>query len=108
MSTQPEPEDDIAMIAACTLVTALLRGGRADIYYDLRDPRPASRVMLQLARLAAANMTASGRALGRTEDEARQDALECLAEQVAQCELGLLDVNVVYDPATSMIRHARA
>ena len=45
---------------------------------------------------------------GRTEDEARADALEWLDAQLAHTEIELLESGAVFNPATSVLGHGAA
>jgi hypothetical protein len=96
-----EPEDAEALIGACRLVDGWLRHRGANIKMD--DPRAVLSLIVQLTRITTTAVLAVGRETGRTEDEARGDALAWLAEQTTACELELLDSGRVYDPATSII-----
>ena len=58
-----------------------------------------ARVVFQLIDIAVAVMLAERREAGRTEEEARAEAVEWLDAQAAHTEIELLDSGVVLNPA---------
>jgi hypothetical protein len=101
-----EPEDTVAMIDACRLVAALLRGEQAKV--AMRDTNKAGRLITQLARVAGGALLVRAQEAGHGGEAAHQAAAE-LAAQVLDCESELLTTTGrVYDPAASMVKTASA
>ena len=67
------------------------------------DPQALTRVVFTLIDITVAVMLAERLEAGRTEEEARAEAIEWLDAQAAHTEIELLDSGVVFNPAASVL-----
>src|SRR6266480_7330323 len=93
--------DHAAAITALRAVRERLRGQRISARAD--DPEALARVAFMLVDITVAVMLRERQEAGRTEDEARADAIEWLEAQVAHTEIEMLESGVVFNPATSVL-----
>jgi hypothetical protein len=95
--------DNAAAITALTAVRERLRGQRISARTD--DPDALARVAFMLIDLAAAVLLRQCQEAGRTEDEARADAIHCMDGQAAHMEIELLESGAVFNPAASVLAY---
>src|SRR6266699_5667711 len=93
--------DHAAVITALRAVRERLRGQRISARAD--DPEAVARVAFMLIDITVAVMLRERQEAGRTEDEARADAIEWLETQVAHTEIELLESGAVFNPATPVL-----
>jgi len=93
--------DHAAVITALRAVRERLRGQRISARAD--DPEALARVAFMLIDITVAVMLRERQEAGRTEDEARADAIEWLETQVAHTEIELLESGAVFNPATPVL-----
>jgi len=93
--------DYAAVITALRAVRERLRGQRISARAD--DPEALARVAFMLIDITVAVMLRERQEAGRTEDEARADAIEWLEAQVAHTEIELLESGAVFNPATPVL-----
>jgi len=93
--------DHAAAITALRAVRERLRGQRISARAD--DPEALARVAFMLIDITVAVMLRERQEAGRTEDEARADAIEWLEAQVAHTEIEILESGAVFNPATSVL-----
>ncbi len=89
------------MITALEGVRDRLRGRRISARTD--DPEALARLVFMLIDIAVAVLLRQGQEAGRTEDEARAEAIGWVAAQVAHMETELLELGAVYNPAASVL-----
>jgi hypothetical protein len=97
-------ENQRVLIDACRLTAAVLNGETPRIVLPIDQAAPLAG---QLAHIAGVALTVAGQQAGLPEDEARQRALQWLAEQITGAELELLGHGIVYGPEQSMVRGGR-
>jgi len=90
-----------AVITALRAVRERLRGQRISARTD--DPQALAQVVFMLIDITVAVMLAERQEAGRTEDEARAEAIEWLDAQSAYAEIELLESGAVFNPATSVL-----
>lgn len=83
------PENTEAMLEGYHLVAAVLR--REAVRLNMGDIALAGRLIVALARRAATEMYDRRREAGLSDAEARDSALEHLADAMTACEFDLLD-----------------
>ncbi len=93
--------DHAAAITALRAVRERLRGQRISARTD--DPEALARAVFMLIDITVAVMLAQRQEAGRTEDEARAEAIEWLDAQTANAEIELLESGAVFNPATSVL-----
>lgn len=93
--------DHAAAITALAAVRERLRGQRISARTD--DPEALARVTFMLIDIAAAVLLRQCQEAGRTEDEARADAIQWMAAQAANMEIELLESGAVFSPAGSVL-----
>jgi hypothetical protein len=93
--------DHAAAITALRAVRERLRGQRISARTD--DPQALAQAAFMLIDITVAVMLAERQEAGRTEDEARADAVEWLDAQLAHTEIELLESGAVFNPATSVL-----
>jgi hypothetical protein len=93
--------DYAAAITALTAVRERLRGRCISARTD--DPEALARVSFMLIDIAAAVLLRQCQEAGRTEDEARADAIAWVAAQVDHMEIELLESGAVFNPAASVL-----
>jgi hypothetical protein len=98
--------DHAAVITALRAVRERVRGQRISARTD--DPQALARVVFTLIDITVAVMLRERREAGRTEDEARADAIEWLDAQLAHTEIELLESGAVFNPATSVLGYGAA
>ena len=93
--------DHAAVITALGAVRERLRGHRICARTD--DPEALARLLFMLIDIAVAVLLRQGQEAGRTEYEARADAIEWVSAQLARMEIELLESGAVYNPAASVL-----
>ena len=93
--------DQAAVLTALRAVRERLRGQRISARTD--DPQALARVVFMLIDITVAVMLAERLEAGRTEEEARAEAMEWLDAQAAHTEIELLDSGIVFNPAASVL-----
>ena len=93
--------DHAAVITALGAVRERLRGHRISARTD--DPEALARLVFMLIDIAVAVLLGDRQMAGRTEDEARADAIEWVTAQVAHMEIELLESGAVFNPAASVL-----
>ena len=97
--------DHAAVITALRAVRERLRGQRICARtYDLEE---LARVAFILIDVAAAVLLQAGQDAGRTQDEARTDAIRWLEAQTTHEEIELLELGAVFNPAASVLRFGK-
>jgi hypothetical protein len=100
-SIADEQADHAAAITALTAVRERLRGRCISARTD--DPEALARVAFMLIDIAAAALHRQCQEAGRTEDEARADAIRWMEGQAAHMEIELLESGAVFNPAASVL-----
>ncbi len=90
-----------AVITALGAVRERLRGQRISARTD--DPEALARLVFMLIDVAVAVLLRQCREAGRTEAEARADAIKWVEAQVGHMEIELLESGAVYNPAASVL-----
>lgn len=93
--------DHAAAITALRAVGQRLRGQR--ISARTEDPQALARAAFLLIDITVAVMLAARQEAGRTEEEARAEAIEWLDAQAAHAEIELLESGAVFNPAASVL-----
>lgn len=93
--------DCAAAITALGAVRERLRGQRISARTD--DPEALARAAFMLVDIAAAVLLRQGQEAGRTEDEARGDAIHWMEAQASNMEIELLESGAVFNPAASVL-----
>jgi hypothetical protein len=93
--------DHAAAIMALAAVRERLRGQRISARTD--DPEALARLVFMLIDIAVAVLLRQRQDAGRTEHEARADAIEWVSAHVARMEIELLESGAVYNPAASVL-----
>jgi hypothetical protein len=97
--------DYAAVITALGAVRERLRGHRISARTD--DPQALARLVFMLIDIAVAVLLRQGQEAGRTDYEARADAIEWVTAQVARMEIELLESGAVFSPAGSVLGYGR-
>ncbi len=93
--------DHAVAITALRAVRERLRGQR--ISARTEDPQALARVAFMLIDITVAVMLAQRQEAGRTEEEARAEAIAWLDAQAAHAEIELLESGAVFNPAAAVL-----